>query len=161
MALYRRKRHALTPDTRMLTCDVLVWKKINEVTEKGIWVNVVWVKAHTTDKEKAEMSPENRQIASANDKGDELAKSGAEFDEAVFAQQVAKDARVRRQRVHAATRNAADLHCKVEDLIDTEEITEDMKQMPRLQLGFKDKEGMRHRIATAKVRKEALSVHKM
>ena len=91
------------------------------------------------------MSLENRQIAT------QLVKSGAEFDEAVFARQVAKDARVRRQRVHAATRNAADFHCKVEDLIDTEEITEDMKQMPRLQLGSKDKEGMRHRIATAKV----------
>ena len=54
---------------------------------------------------------------------------------------MAKDARVRRQRVHAATRNAADFHCKFEDLIVTEEITVDMKQMPRQQLGFKDKEG--------------------
>ena len=97
---------------------------------------MVWVKAHA------------RQIANDNDSVDELVKSGAEFDEAVFAPQVAKDARVRRHRVHTATRNA-DFHCKVEDLSDTEEITEDMKQMPGLHLGFRDKEGMRHRIATA------------
>ena len=129
----------------------LVKNKISEVTEKGIWLKAVWVKAGTTDKEKAEMSSGNGQIASANDKADELAKSGAELDGAIFAQQVARDARDRRQEIHAATRNAAEFHCKDEDITDTEEITEGMKLKPRRQFGFKDKEGMRHRIATAKV----------
>ena len=48
------------------------------------------MKAHITVKGKAEMLPENRQ--NDNEKADVLAESGAEFDRAVFAELVAKEA---------------------------------------------------------------------
>ena len=51
---------------------VLVFSKISDLVEKGIWRSVAWMEAHTTTKEQAEMAKERKYIADANNTADEL-----------------------------------------------------------------------------------------
>ena len=53
---------------------IRVWDKINEHTDQGLGLQVAWVEAHTTDKDKAQMTRENRQIALAT----EMAECGSQ-----------------------------------------------------------------------------------
>ena len=59
---------------------------------------VVWTKAHTTHEEKAKMTRETRQVAWANEKADEQAKTGAIQDGAEVAERTAKEAHDTRKR---------------------------------------------------------------
>ena len=52
--------------------------KIDEHVERELSLYVVWVKTHTTAKEKPNMSEEMRQVVIADGKTGELAESGAE-----------------------------------------------------------------------------------
>ena len=52
---------------------------------------MVWTEAHTALDEKANMTPEIRQVAWASDKADELAKTGAIEDGAGMAELLAKE----------------------------------------------------------------------
>ena len=54
-----------------------VWEKVNGHQEQGFRLRLAWVKDHTTAKEKAQMTQQNKQTALANDEADELAKDGA------------------------------------------------------------------------------------
>ena len=84
---------------------------------------MVWVKTHTTAKEKDSMEPQERQITLPYD-----ARSGALFDAAEFAEQVAKDALNVRKHMYAAIKCATLFHCEVEDLVDMDEITNETEQ---------------------------------
>ena len=88
---------------------------------------MLWgVKAHTTAKEKAQ---QNKQTAISNHQADEFAERGASQDGAEFAEMAKGADRVRKHR-YAVIKHAASLHYDVEDLVDMEEITEEMKQRP-------------------------------
>ena len=50
---------------------------------------------------------------------------------AEFAEQVAKGADKIQKQIFAAIKYAATFHCEVEDFVDMEEITADIKQQPK------------------------------
>ena len=50
---------------------MLVWSKVGECIDEGVDIRVVWTKEHTTFEEKAKVTPEDRQVAWANEKADE------------------------------------------------------------------------------------------
>ena len=68
---------------------ILVLLQINECVGEGINMSVVWTEARSTLEEKAKMSPGNRQVAWANEKAEELGKTGAMEDGAGEAEQIA------------------------------------------------------------------------
>ena len=80
---------------------------MDECTDGGMNIRVVWTTTHTTLEEKATMSPQNRQVVSANEKVDELAKTGAIEDGAEVAERIAEDAIDTRMKVCATIRYAA------------------------------------------------------
>ena len=88
------------------------------------------MKVHPTLEEKANMSTENRQVAYANEKADELAKTGTIQDGADVAERIAKEALDTRNKVFAAFRYAATFHDRVEELVDVEEVSEEDKNKP-------------------------------
>ena len=89
---------------------------------EGIDLHVIWTKAHTTLEEKAQMSPENRQVGSGSEAADELAKTGAVEN---CAEMVAEHALNTRNTI----RYAATFHDEVGELDDIEEVSgEDKKQ---------------------------------
>ena len=69
---------------------IQVWDKVDEHKEQDLGFRVVWVKAHTSAKEKAKMTQQNGQIAVANDEANELAKGGATLDVSEKLEHVAK-----------------------------------------------------------------------
>ena len=107
---------------------VLVWSQIDECIEEGSDKSVMWTEAHTTLEEKAKMSLEDRQVAWANEKADELPKTGALKDGAEVAERTAKHALDTRKKVYAAIRYAATFHDEIEELVDVEEISEENKK---------------------------------
>ena len=52
--------------------DLRVWEWVNEHKEEDFRVGAAWVQAHTSAKEKAQMTLQNRQVAVANDKANEI-----------------------------------------------------------------------------------------
>ena len=54
---------------------IQVWDK-----EQELRLGVAWVKAHTSAKEKAQLTQQKKQFAMANDEADELANGGATLD---------------------------------------------------------------------------------
>ena len=94
---------------------------------------MVWVKTRTTAKEKDNMEPQERQITLPYDKVDELARCGALFDGAEFAEQVTEDALKVRKHMYAESKYATFLHCEVEDLFDMDETAEETKQKQKSQ----------------------------
>ena len=64
---------------------ILVWNKIHGLSEKGIWLKVMWVKAHTTNKEKC---TDTSGSLEPTEKMDELAESGRDSTERSWDRQV-------------------------------------------------------------------------
>ena len=93
----------------------------------------MWVKANTSARDKVQMMLPNRQFAMAmtRRKADELAKSGATMDGAEFAKQTTKGADKVRQHAYDAIEYAATFRCELEDLVDMEASTDEMKQTPK------------------------------
>ena len=83
-------------------------------------MRVIWTEAYTTLQEMTQMSCENRQVAWAKWKADELAKTEAIKDGAEVAERIAKDALNTRKKVSAAIRYAATFQDEVEELVDVE-----------------------------------------
>ena len=78
---------------------VLVWSKVGECIEEGFNMKVAWTKAHTTLQENTITTPENRQVAWANEKADELAKTGTIQDGAAVSERIVPEALDTRKRV--------------------------------------------------------------
>ena len=105
---------------------IQVWVKVNVHKEQDLGFRIVRVKAHNSAKEKAKMTQQDGQIAMANDKADELAKGGATLDVRGKGSGSGSQA-----NIFAANKFAATIHCEVEDLVDMEEMTQEMKQKPK------------------------------
>ena len=88
-------------------------------------MRVVRTTARTTFEEKAEMTPEKRQVAWDNDKGDELAKTAAIQDGAEVAGQVAEEGLDTQKKVYAAIRYAVSFLHEVRELVDMEVVSEE------------------------------------
>ena len=78
---------------------IQVWDKVNGHREQDLRLGVAWEKAHTSAKEKAQMTQESKQTAMAHEKADELAEGGATLDGAEFSEQVATGADKVRKRI--------------------------------------------------------------
>ena len=77
---------------------------------RAIYIRVVCIEAHTGLEEDANMTPENRQVAWANGKVDELANTGAIQNDTEVAERMAKYALDTRKKVCAAIPYGATFH---------------------------------------------------
>ena len=89
-----------------------MWDKINEHTDQGLWLQVAWVEAHTTDKHKEQMTRLPWPLKWLN---------------------------MVRKEGHAAVKYAATAH-EVEDLVGMDEFSEGMMHMhkPKEQVNVKE-----------------------
>ena len=83
-----------------------------------------------------------QQIPLTNDKADELAKRGALLDWVEFAEELTQDTDNVRLQICASIVCATTCHCGVRDLVDTQEITEEMKQRPEWRSVWKEKKDL-------------------
>ena len=83
------------------------WQESQELVKRGILVEVTYVKAHRTKKEKEKMTQIERFVTEGNEKADELAKAGAMLDEGFMAEVRAVTMKREREEVYVALQYAA------------------------------------------------------
>ena len=84
------------------------WEALRGLVERGILVEVKHVEAHSTNKEKKDMSHFEKFVSlKAIEKADELAKAGAMLDEGFMAEATAETMQQEREEVYAALQCAA------------------------------------------------------
>ena len=91
----------------MQICGSKFWKKLHELVQKCILVEVAHVKAHRTKKEKENMTKIEWFVTEGNEKADELAKAGTMLDESLMAAVGAVTVKQERGSVYVALQYAA------------------------------------------------------
>ena len=114
------------------------WEESHELVKRGILVEVTYVKAHRTKKEKENMTKIERFVTEGNEKADENAgrRIYGRSESCCFSAG-------EREEVYVALQCAASFHCLVKEWKDCEEL----KPKPKEKWSFVDKrrERMNHR----------------
>ena len=109
--LWREERKSIDPEAGDADLWNKIWEVLHLLISKEVLVEVEHVKAHSTKKDKKEMSHIERFVTDGNEKADELADAGAMLDEGFMAEARAETVQQEREEVCAALQCAASFHC--------------------------------------------------
>ena len=120
--LWRGERKSIDPNAGDADSWIKIWEELHRLAARGMAVEVEFVKAHRTKKDKKEMSHFEKFVTESNEKADMLANAGATLDEGFMSEVRANTLQQESEEVYAALQCAASFHCLVEEWKDCEEL---------------------------------------